>query len=82
MAEDIKRNAEAEAEAIGAPWMPRAGHDTIEVGEDEDGVYVANTDHGGHLMEWGSHNNPPHGVLRNAARSAGLNLTEGLTADE
>lgn len=76
VAEDIKRHADPAAEAVGAPWMPREGHETIEVGEDADGVYVANTDHAGHLQEWGSVNNPPHAVLRASARAAGLDVEE------
>jgi hypothetical protein len=75
-AEDIKRHADPAAEAVGAPWMERKGHETIEVGEDADGVYVANTDYAGHLIEWGSVNNPPHAVLRSSARAAGLRLEE------
>lgn len=76
VAEDIKRHADPAAEAVGAPWMERKGHETIEVGEDADGVYVANTDHAGHLIEWGSKNNPPHAVLRSSARAAGLDVDE------
>lgn len=76
IAEDIKVAAEAIGNDIGAPWMPRAGHDTFEVGEDEDGVFVANTDHGGHLMEWGSANNEPHAPLRQGARTVGLDVDE------
>lgn len=76
VAEDVKRGAEALARSVGAPWMPRSGHETIEVGEDAEGVYVANTDHGGHLMEFGGKNNPPHAPLRQGARSAGLRVDE------
>lgn len=74
--ENVKRTADAIARSVGAPWMPRRGHETIEVGEDVDGVYVANTDHAGHLMEYGSVNNPPHAPLRQGARSAGLRIEE------
>lgn len=75
-AENVKRYAEAAAVAIGAPWMARSGHELIEVGEDDSGVYVANTDHGGHLQEYGSRNNPPHAPLRQGAQSAGLRVDE------
>lgn len=75
-AENVKRAAEAAAKAVGAPWMPRSGHETIEVTEEGDEVYVVNTDHGGHLMEYGSKNNPPHAPLRQGARSAGLTVDE------
>jgi secreted PhoX family phosphatase len=76
VAEDVKRFAEAAAISIGAPWMARSGHELIEVGEDDEGVYVANTDHGGHLQEYGSRNNPPHAPLRQGAQSAGLRVDE------
>jgi hypothetical protein len=76
VAESVKRYAEATARSVGAPWMPRSGHDTIEIGEDADGVYVANTDYGGHLMEYGGKNNPPHAPLRQGAQSAGLRVDE------
>lgn len=76
VAEDVKRTADALARSVGAPWMARQGHATVEVGEDAEGVYVANTDHGGHLMEYGSRNNPPHAPLRQGARAAGLQVDE------
>lgn len=37
---------------------------------------VATTDFAGHMVEWGSKNNPPYAVLRRAARAAGLKLRE------
>jgi hypothetical protein len=76
VAESVKGPAEQFARAAGAPWMPRAGHELIEVGEDAEGVYVANTDHGGHLTEYGSAKSPPHAPLRRGARAAGLRLDE------
>lgn len=76
IAEEVKRLAEAAAVSIGAPWMARSGHELIEVGEDDQGVYVANTDHAGHLQEYGSRNNPPHAPLRQGAMSAGLRVDE------
>lgn len=75
-AEEIKRHAEPMARAVGAPWMPRSGHETIEVVEEEGEVYVVNTDHAAHLQEYGSVNNPPHAPLRRGARAAGLDVAE------
>lgn len=37
---------------------------------------VATTDFAGHMVEWGSANNPPYAVLRRATRAAGLTLRE------
>jgi hypothetical protein len=76
VAEGVKRGAEAAVRSIGGPWMPRKDHDVIEVGEDEDGVYVANTAHSGHLEEYGSQNNPPYAPLRQGAQSAGLRVDD------
>lgn len=76
IAEGIAREAETGARSVGAPWMPREGHETIEVVQDDEATYVVNTDYGGHLMEYGSAKNPPHGVLRNAARSVGAEVEE------
>lgn len=50
--------------------------DALEVELDEDGVRLVNTDHGGHLTEWGSAKNPPKAPLRRAVREAGLRLQE------
>lgn len=62
------------ARQAGSPWMPRRGADTIVLDVSTDGVRLVNTDHGGHLMEWGSRNNPPHAPLRRGVRAAGLHL--------
>lgn len=43
---------------------------------DEDGVRVVNSDHGGHLAEWGSAKNAPIAPLRRAISAAGLRLDE------
>lgn len=76
VAQGVKTHADAFARAAGAPWLPRAGHEPIEVHQDEDTTAVVNTDHLGHLQEWGSKNNPPHAPLRRAVRAAGLRLEE------
>lgn len=76
----LERAMQARAHAIHnartaqAPWMPRKGHDTIELQVERGRLRLVNTDHGGHLMEWGSSQNPPHAVLRRAVRSAGFRL--------
>ena len=59
-----------------APWMPRPGHELIEVEQDGLELAVVNTDYAGHLQEWGSINNPPHAPLRRGVRAAGLRLDE------
>lgn len=69
--------AEANARAAGAPWMPRAGHDLIEVEDDGEAVWVAIAgDYGGHLYEYGSANSPVQAPLRRAAMAAGLDVDE------
>lgn len=68
--------ARANAEAAGEPWMPRAGHELIEVEVTEDGVYVVNSDWAAHLAEFGSVNNPVIAPLRRAAMAAGLDVDE------
>lgn len=75
--EGIKRIADPMVRSAGGPWMPnKDGKETIEVVEVDGDVYVSNTDHGGHLIEWGSVNNPPHAPLRRAAMAAGTRLDE------
>ena len=76
-AEGAARHAENFARGHGAPWMPRAGADNlIEVVEDGGNVYISNTDHGGHLLEFGSKNNPPHAPLRRGVQAAGLRFID------
>ncbi len=48
----------------------------IEVEEDSEGVRIVNTDHGWHIAEYGSVNNPPHAPLRRGLRDAGMRLQE------
>lgn len=55
--------------------MPRQAQ-AIEVQHQGHKVYLVNTDHGGHLDEWGSVKNPPNAPLRRAIRSVGLRLSE------
>lgn len=56
--------------------MPNKDRSGVEVVESGGKVYVANTDHGGHIDEFGSVNSQPYAPLRTAARAAGLRLEE------
>ena len=56
--------------------MPSQRGPGIEVQRDGREVYVVNTDHGAHLDEWGSINNPPNAPLRRGAREAGARVRE------
>lgn len=56
--------------------MRRKGASSVAVEVDGDEVRVANNDHGAHLDEWGSVNNPPYAPLRTAVRAEGLRLHE------
>lgn len=40
------------------------------------GTSVGTTDIAGHIVEWGSANNPPYAVLRRAVLAVGLRLDE------
>jgi hypothetical protein len=71
----VAQGIASKAEAFANRIMPRNSR-AMEVVEDDDGVKVANTDHGGHLDEWGSSKNPPNASLRRAARESGLRLEE------
>lgn len=75
-AEEAAREAGRIAAAAGAPWMPRHRGDVVTVDESGTEVRVVNTDHGAHLQEFGSRNNPPHAPLRRGARAAGMRLTD------
>lgn len=79
IAGEVKRQAEPIQRQASGPWIPRKGQsEQVAVGEDSDGVYVALTEHGGHLIEYGSKNNPPHAPLRRGARAAGLEVDENF----
>jgi hypothetical protein len=67
--EQIQRDA-------GGPIIPRKGHRPIEIQTDDEGVYLVNTDHGGHIQEWGSVKSAPYAVLRRGAQAAGLRVDE------
>jgi hypothetical protein len=72
-ADAVSDNAKQFAEQAHAPWMRRQS-ETIVVSTEGDEVAVVNTDYAGHLMEWGSKNNPAHAPLRRAVRAAGLHF--------
>lgn len=75
-AEAARAAAERFATQAGAPWMRRKGaRSTVVIDKSPIGVRIVNTDHGGHLMEFGGRNNPPHAPLRRGVRAAGLHLT-------
>jgi hypothetical protein len=69
--------ARARAESLAPRIMPRAGSpQAFQVQQDADGTYLVNTDHGGHLAEFGSVNNPPIAPLRRGVKAAGFRLVE------
>lgn len=78
-AEPARDRAERFAEAAGGPWMPRrksGTNKTIIIDVSGPTPRIVNIDHAGHLLEWGSKNNPPHAPLRRGVRAAGLRLSE------
>lgn len=73
-AEPAREHAERFA---GRPWMPRKGaRRSIELLVEDGQVLLANTDHGGHLKEYGGRSNAPHAPLRRGVQAAGLRLGE------
>lgn len=71
--------AKLNAEQAGAPWMDRPAEPTIVMERTPLGVRITNTDFGAWLMEFGSINNPPHGILRRAIRAARLRFIPSET---
>lgn len=63
-----------QAERTAHRIMP-SGRGTFEIQVEGDAVRLANVDHGGHLDEFGSRNNPPYAPLRTAVRSERLRMT-------
>ncbi len=72
VANAVKTRVEVEKHSI----MPRKSTRPVVVEVSGDDVRVANTDHGGHLDEWGSVNNPPYAPIRRSVRALGLRLSE------
>jgi hypothetical protein len=68
--------AAAQARALAHRIMPAGRGQNIRVEREGTKILVANHDHGGHLDEWGSINNPPYAPLRRGVRSAGLRFRE------
>jgi hypothetical protein len=76
-AEMTQPKAEALIPGNDKAWMPRKGNrGTVVVDASGPEVQLVNTDHGGHLMEWGSENNAPVAPLRRGVRAAGFDLHE------
>lgn len=63
------------ARAVAPHGTGRYGR-SIETFSDPDGIGVLTSDPFGHLVEWGSANNPAYGTLRNAATIVGLDVVE------
>lgn len=59
-----------------APERTGAYKDSLEVAQDGTRTAVLTTDFAGHLIEFGSRNNPAYAPLRTGARKAGLRLEE------
>lgn len=75
----IRRRAEAARRfAIGS--APRGATDdyatSIDVVERGTKTYVRTNDFAGHMVEFGSVNNPPYAPIRKGVRAAGLRLDE------
>ena len=73
---DIGQDVRERAFYIKHSIMPNKDRSGVEVVEENGRVYVANTDHGGHIDEFGSVKSPAYAPLRTAARAAGLRLDE------
>lgn len=50
--------------------------DSLEVGGN-DGSLLGTTDEAGHIIEWGSVDTPPKGILRSAAEAVGAQVEDG-----
>lgn len=50
--------------------------ESIDVTDSPDGVTVGTDDFAGHIIEWGSVNQPPQAPLRRGVRAAGLRFDE------
>ena len=72
----IAQDIRGRAHYVTRQFMPNKDTSDIVVATDGDEVYVSNTDHGAHLDEWGSVNNPAYAPMRTAVRAAGLRLEE------
>jgi hypothetical protein len=76
-AEKAQPKAEALIPGQDKAWMPRKGNQcTVVVDASGPEVRLVNTDHAGHLQEWGSEKNEPSAPLRRGVRAAGFDLHE------
>lgn len=74
--ETAEKAAEA-AQGVAHRIMPDKGRKAqIQAVTSEDGEHIVNFDHGGHLDEWGSRNNPPYAPVRRGLNEVGLPLKE------
>jgi len=73
---DAAESVKGEAEGIVHRIMPRTATSAFEIQTDDDGVFLVNTDYGGHIAEFGSANSPPYAPLRRGVMAAGLRLEE------
>lgn len=76
----VKRARVSAAEAIAqsaareAPRRTDAYADSLQAVEDGDEVRAETTDPSGHMVEWGSQNNPPYSPIRRGVAAAGYKL--------
>jgi len=80
-ASEVRKNASLFGRAAHAPWMPPTAQSArghlntgrmFVIDEEAGKVFLVNTDYAGHLVEWGSKNNPAHAPMRRGVRAAGL----------
>ena len=76
-AEKARTKAEVLIPGRDKAWMPSKGNrGTVVVDASGAEVWLVNTDHAGHLQEWGSEKNEPAAPLRRGVRAAGFDLHE------
>jgi hypothetical protein len=77
--DELRKRAEEAADIARdtAPVESGRYRDSIEVDVDGDEVKLLTTSRIGHLVEWGSINNPAHATLRNAAAEVADRWHEG-----
>lgn len=75
-AEPLAAQADSMARAESAPWMPRSGHELVEITDDGEDIWVAITDYAAHLYEYGGARSPVSAPLRRAAMAAGFEVVE------
>lgn len=74
---EAAQTAADEANKVQHFIMPaKGGKAEIAPAEIDGEMYLVNFNHGGHIDEWGSKNNPPYAPLRTGVRRAGFDLIE------